>query len=388
MKKIVVHCASGLKNSGDEAILSALLKTISDENEVVVISLDKKYTQEMHSKVKVFNESEYLLCRRLIRSCDLFILGGGGLLQDETTIFNVTRWLSKLRLAIRFRKKTCLYANSIGPINYKFNKKQISSLLRKVDIITLRDKKSVELLTELGITENVFLTADPVFSYLPPDDIFCKYVLNKYGVHEGFVFISVRHWFDTHPIIPVKISTKLGIRLQKDRKKYEEFVTNFAEIVNYVNSSLQKMVVFCAFCSGRDEKIAQDIMNNIEDPLMCISLDIPNMTPEEYMALIRKSDFMIGMRLHSLIYSINSEIPFIALPYSQKVVGMLETIGLQEFSIPVEKISLRDFQHMLNKLLVNKEGIIELIQNKRKLINAQEKKNNLYLQGLLSDEKY
>ena len=40
MKKIVIHCASGIRNTGDEAILDVLVRTFRERCEITVICLD------------------------------------------------------------------------------------------------------------------------------------------------------------------------------------------------------------------------------------------------------------------------------------------------------------------------------------------------------------
>ena len=105
-RKMVIHCASGMENSGDEAILQVLLRRYTPDFEVTVISLSPEKTLALHGHlgIRALGEREKA-CRQAIADCDVFILGGGGLLQDKTTIFNPSRWLAKLRLAQRMGKK-------------------------------------------------------------------------------------------------------------------------------------------------------------------------------------------------------------------------------------------------------------------------------------------
>ena len=117
---MVIQCCSGIRNSGDEAILETLVRQYREEWDITVISRDPSYTTEMHKAVKTCGD--HRSCCHAVRSCDVFLLGGGGLLQDETTVYNVARWLRYLRLAIRMKKLTVIYANSVGPLNWKINR--------------------------------------------------------------------------------------------------------------------------------------------------------------------------------------------------------------------------------------------------------------------------
>lgn len=45
-KKIVIHGCTGLKNSGDEAILQSIVQQYGNRYEITAISKDVAYTQE------------------------------------------------------------------------------------------------------------------------------------------------------------------------------------------------------------------------------------------------------------------------------------------------------------------------------------------------------
>ena len=81
-RKMVIHCASGMENSGDEAILQVLLRRYTPDFEITVISLSPEKTLALHGHlgIRALGEREKA-CQQAIADCDVFILGGGGLLQ-------------------------------------------------------------------------------------------------------------------------------------------------------------------------------------------------------------------------------------------------------------------------------------------------------------------
>ena len=102
---------------------------------------------------------------RAIGKCDLFISGGGSLLQDVTSTRSILYYLALMMMALIFRKPVMVYANGIGPINKKMNRILTRVILNRVDYITLRDEDSKAFLHQLGVTnENIIVTADPVFT--------------------------------------------------------------------------------------------------------------------------------------------------------------------------------------------------------------------------------
>jgi polysaccharide pyruvyl transferase WcaK-like protein len=54
-----------------------------------------------------------------------------------------------------------------------------------------------------------------------------------------------------------------------------------------------------------------------------------NYTPGQIMSLIGKLEFVIGMRLHFLLFAALQGVPFSALPYSPKILGLLEDLQLE-----------------------------------------------------------
>ena len=58
-----------------------------------------------------------------------------------------------------------VYANGIGPVNYKVNRFLTRNVVNQVDLITLREETSCIELESLNITRpNILVTADPAFS--------------------------------------------------------------------------------------------------------------------------------------------------------------------------------------------------------------------------------
>ena len=50
---------------------------------------------------------------------------------------------------------------------------------------------------------------------------------------------------------------------------------------------------------------------------------------------LKQSDYLIGMRLHSLIFATQLGIPFVAVSYASKINNYLDDIGLSNFVVGV-----------------------------------------------------
>jgi len=328
-KKMVIHCASGMENSGDEAILQVLLRRYTPEFEVAVISLCPEKTLALHGAmgIRALGERD-AACRQAIADCDVFILGGGGLLQDKTTIFNPSRWLAKLRLAQRMGKTTCLYANSVGELRFGINRRMAARALKKVHLITLRDALSAELLERLGVA-GAQVTADPAFSLEPPTPEEQAAARQKYDLPREYVCIAIRHWYDTNAVIPVKIATRLGLRSRRNARQYARYTSVMAEITQRINDELGLPAVFLSMCQGRDAGVARDILAKLPQNLGNFTIDEPSMTPQDALAVIGQSKLLLGMRLHSLIYAADLGVPMVPIVYQDKVAGLAQMLGAE-----------------------------------------------------------
>src|SRR4051812_14982118 len=120
----------GFGNLGDELILSALLAELRQtvpSARVTVLSADPAGTVRRHgvSAVSRWNPASVLV--RLLKS-DLFVLGGGGLLQDQTSFGSLAYYLGLAWLARSFGSIVVLYAVGVDKISGRIAKWMIGAL--------------------------------------------------------------------------------------------------------------------------------------------------------------------------------------------------------------------------------------------------------------------
>ena len=379
MKKIVIHCASGIMNSGDEAILDVLVKEFYGKYDITVISLNAEYTKRMHPGIRVIDNKDKQW-KKAIDVCDVFVLGGGGLLQDTTTIYNVSRWLTKLKYAIQHHKKTMVFANSFEPVKFKINAHLIRKWLKKVDVITVRDAISLKVLKRLGI-QNAVLTADPVFDYE-------KTEIPEKNYPQEFITMTVRHWYDTHPFIPVGVCNKLGIRTKKNKTKYEQYIQSLSEVVNWVNTEKKMSVVFLCFCIDRDAKVAEDVLARVQHKEMNKIVNDKYQTPTELMEYIGHSRLLLGMRLHSLIYACLEKTPMVVLSYQTKVKGMAKALRLSDACVDVDDMNSKQMVNIIQNVLESDDKQKKHIEIYTKRMAEAHQDNFKYFYNLLEAKRY
>lgn len=97
---------------------------------------------------------------RVIVRCDVVIIGGGGLIYDETSEWGggtspVFLWRLRVAIARFFRKKVVYWSLGVS------TKKKVGKLFHSQDIITVRDAKSHSILEQKSILSDIM--PDPVF---------------------------------------------------------------------------------------------------------------------------------------------------------------------------------------------------------------------------------
>lgn len=348
--KIVIHCASGLGNIGDEALLISFIKRYQKTSDITVLCMNGPAARKYTGYHKCFSDTDKE-CKKIINECDVFILGGGTLFQDETSIYNIYRWGHYLNYAHKLNKKTMVYANGIGPLNYARSRKYVSGILSKTNVITLRDTESLSELQAMGIY-HATVTADGVFGLH-----FHEHPPQSFHYEKPYVCICLRHWFDLIPFLPVSVCKKLNLQSPKNRLKYAAFIDTMVFIINLINEHYHYNIILLPFMIDRDYKVADDIIAKVKFKKHIHIFEEKNFDVQNYFSVIKGAQFVIGMRLHSIIFSIICATPFIALNYSPKIISLLRYIGLQNLAIDVNHMDYAKVMNLIDYIEGNRAGI-------------------------------
>lgn len=309
VKSILMSGYYGFDNSGDDAILKAIVKDIkeSDENiDIMVLSNNPGKTKKMYD-VNAVNRFKLKEVFKSIRKTTLLISGGGSLLQDMTSTRSLIYYLAIMALAKMFKKPVMVYANGIGPINRRINRILTRFILNKVDLITLRDEDSRIYLKNMNISNpNIRVTADPVFTLNPVSDNRVREILESESIplDERFVGISIRKWKNDDVLIDI-----------------------ISKTIDFIVEKYNIKVILIPMHYPEDLDISLKVLDNVKTKECFVLKDRYNV--EEIMGVIKKLDLIVAMRLHSLIYAATQEVPMVGLSYDPKVDGILSSLGME-----------------------------------------------------------
>ena len=308
MSKIVISGYYGFANAGDEAMLTAIIKSLRSldpDVDIKVISGNPEVTAKTH-QVKSIYRFNVLEVLSALAGCDLLVSGGGSLLQDVTSKRSLMYYLSIVALGRLLSKKVMLFAQGIGPIRNGFMRKLTKQVTSKADLITVRDKDSLYELRRLGVPESkVLRTADAVFT-LPPEDIaYGRRLLDQFHIptDKMLIALSVRNW-------------------QED----DSYLLELAKAADGLAQQRKAHIVLLPLQYPADVEACQRVQQFM-DCKAASTVIKADCDTEGFLSLIGNFDLLIGMRLHALIFAAVMKVPFVAVSYDPKVDGFVKDIS-------------------------------------------------------------
>ena len=79
-------------------------------------------------------------------------------------------------------------------------------------------------------------------------------------------------------------------------------------------------------------------------------------TTARLLGVIRDAEFVIGMRLHTLIYAASVKTPVIGISYDPKIDAMMDYMG-QEYRLPADNPNPLTLQAYIDKIIENRAEI-------------------------------
>ena len=308
--RIGIPGSYGGMNLGDEAILDGILSQLraTVPADITVFSRNPPDTLARHKVERAVAVRE--LTRREItpelQNLDLLVLGGGGILYDQ----DAETYLREVFLAQELGVPVMVYAISAGPLAMPTARQAVQTALNGSAIITVRDRQGYRLLEDVGVTREIHLTADPAL-LIQPEELPIEAVKAE-GVEfdRHLVGFSVREPGQAAPDI--------------DPEEYYALLANAAD---FVVERLDADVVFVPM-EKTDVQHSHAVVAHMKNAERGEVLR-QRYSPGQILDLIGRFEFVVGMRLHFLIFAALHGTPFTALPYASKVTGLLENLDME-----------------------------------------------------------
>jgi polysaccharide pyruvyl transferase CsaB len=309
--RIGISGSYGGMNLGDEAILEGILGQLraTIPANVTVFSKNPADTLARH-KVERAISTRSLTRKEMvseIRQLDLLVLGGGGILYDR----DAEEYLREVLIANDLDVPVLLYAISAGPLTTQVSRRTVQEALNASPppVITVRDRLGYRLLEDVGVTQDIHLTADPAF-LVEPDELSID-ALKAEGVEfdRHLVGFSVREPGPAAPHI-----------------RPEEYYALLANAADFIVERYDADVLFVPM-EKTDVQHSHAVVAHMQNAERAEILR-RRYSPRQILDLMGRLEFAVGMRLHFLIFAALRGVAFAALPYASKVTGLLEDLEM------------------------------------------------------------
>lgn len=355
----------GYKNTGDDSLLYAMIKSLTEEKkhiDITVLSAKPAETGRLYGvrSINRFNAFKVLRCMRRTK---LLISGGGSLMQDVTSTKSLLYYLAVIRAAKRAGMRVMVYASGIGPINNKNNRRFARKVLNGVDLITLREPASFDELKALKVERPpVFVTTDPAFSLEKADDSAIEEIFEKEGIEKngGYFIVSIRPW----------------------KRIDKAFYTKLAALCDYISEKYSLTALFVPMQCPSDVEANHLVAKNMKNGYGMIKSGYP---AQQLLGIISGAKLVIGMRLHVLIYAASAQVPFFGISYDTKVDSMISYLG-QHYKEGTESIDVERMKNGIDEIMGKYDDIKEKIKDKTDFMRESAKTDAKYAVRLLENE--
>ncbi|HUY41450.1 MAG TPA: polysaccharide pyruvyl transferase CsaB [Candidatus Dormibacteraeota bacterium] len=313
----------GFGNVGDEAILEVIVQRMRarfPDAGLDVLSATPQATATRYG-VGATQRWELRAVRRAIARADAVVCGGGGLLQSATSLRSLFYYAGIVREAIRLRRKTMIFAQSIGPLD-RLGAMLVRRFCRGVDRATVRDERSRALLSSLLPGTRVERTADPVFLY----DAAPSVDLTREGLGAG--------------------SEPYAIVCVREAPGFAAGVALLARAADRLAQAHGIRVAFLPLGGAADAAASTTVIRACSAPAVLL----PEPALATAAAAIAGARLVVGMRLHALVLAARYAVPFVAVPYDPKVSALLDDLEypLEPLLLPQRGARAQDVEALVD----------------------------------------
>jgi polysaccharide pyruvyl transferase CsaB len=366
--KITIVGAYGCGNVGDEALLEGIItkiKAYEPNAEIEVFALDQLYIQKMFSvntvsqvltrglTWRVIKGFDFLGIIRSLYSSNAIIIGGGSLIH-ERTIYNLFYYYCLALWAKLSGSKVYFVGLSISTIQSYLGRRIAKRLFSFGELITVRDVKSFQNINALDISNKYYLSWDLAFINLESD--LTSHCLKSLELPDQFIGVNVCGWFQSEEYWTP------NEQLQNKR------IIEMAVLIDRLIETYEDNIVFINTVASQDSGVCYEIFKHVKaKPFVTIIHE--TLSPYEMKQVISQASFLIGMRLHSLVFSTIMGTPYVAFNYDEKIKAFVDRLDIEELHV-LDIEDLNKTNHVLD-VIKNTRNKHEIIQVKLREVTKQ-----------------
>ncbi len=267
---------------------------------------------------------EWRKTTELYQRADLIITVGGGYFRssaDPVTFVNLLLMLHPLHFATLLGKPTCLYTMSVGPFYRPIEKSLTARAFRKLPLILIRENTSLELLEAMDVTENVRRSVDSGFLFTGKKSAELRKTLELKKT-DILVGVTARKWLNAEG--QAAYETALAQTIDAIITKHKVQVVFIPQVTSVSNND-------------DDRKVSRSVVSRMKQT-QSVHVMEDDYDHYDVKAMYDELDYIIGTRFHSVIFSLTSRVPAIAIEYEHKTSGIMRDLNLSEWTVKIEDV--------------------------------------------------
>ena len=306
--KIVLCGYYGCGNLGDEMILGAILTQIKESHP--------------HADIRILKNKSFISNARKMTGAELFIFGGGSILQNATSNASLFYYLGIIHLSRLLCKRKIMLSNGIGPIiERKIPQKILLRFLARAinhfDFISVRDTDSQKLLKKLLPHRKIHLVPDPALIEFAK--INQRLINSPCGTSNDAFFVFCPH---ANSIKKAKI----------DPQTIEKSLSELSALYR----ARLKIVIFN---EKEDLTFAKSLAKHLENAEI-----ITPHTQNEAARALSGAKFVISSRYHASLLAISLGLPTLSVSTDPKITALYKDF----YAFPASPPSILNDSKLLN----------------------------------------
>lgn len=327
-RNIVFLGTHGQYNIGDELLLETFLSTLGPEHRYVVNTYDPAFTRAQlagryHVElIDTAGDRRSLL--RHLRRCDAVVFGGGSIVKELYASTGRNRYSTLLMILaiVTFanvtRRPIAMLNIGVGPITTPTGRRLARWVLRQVDRLTVRDRRSYDTCREIGLE--------------PP----------KVELATDAVFAVDREWLlgsdePARPAAPAPLRLALNLNFDiANPDNWNLFNERLAAGLTALHDrrpiELHLLPMQAGFKDNDDVQVLDEFVRRT--PTIPVVRHAPT-THRDVARIIADCDVLVSERFHAIVIASLLATPSFVLAYDVKVSGLSEMLGLAEHTIDI-----------------------------------------------------
>lgn len=367
MKTITVLGNNSGRNAGDNAILGNLLDDFALQTSEIFFQIPTLNTRFInkhfgHHPIKAMGMLPWNLALKnfgwplykAMTSTEM-VLVTDNILFDRKFSNPFVNNLNSISLFSHFCKKKnipiVLYNSSVGPIDHEVGRRALQKVLDCCPLVMTRDGQTKELIERLELRHpEILVHADCALNTQVPSEARLAEIIRKEDLFKnstGTIGLNVNAYIDDWS--------------ESGTFSREEFCQIIAGTADRLIETLGVDILFTV-TQIMDMKITRECVDQCKHKDRVRIVGNKDYTYQELTGLLDKVAVHAGMRTHTLIFCASVGTPMISINAYPKSAGFLKTVGMGDWSISFDSLTVDNFSQLLSSAWKDREQLSAAIE--------------------------